>query len=296
MSNVANILNSKPNSDVFAARHRNYDEAVKCMQSEDKPRYSSLSQLQDAGLLGRYSVITRNLIRNESYKIPVSTAKEKLGQEELLIKDLRDALNQWDMDSSQPDQVLGSQAQRANNALKIVQDILNRKDGNGRYILGGINPNKQPCEDLVALSNIVDGVSTSNYTDSTPNKQEVEVCEGISVQFGLCASETAFKQVIATINKIKQGDVVDAASLKQEALRSLDLLALDNGENQQKVEKAKEYNSQSDIRLHKELEENFSVSQVAATQRVNDSMQVLMESMNLMMKQHKLDEAFNQAF
>lgn len=296
MSNVANILNSKPSGDIFAARHRNYDDAVKCMQSEDRPRYSTLSQLQDAGLLGRYSTITRNLIRNESYKIPASIAKEKLGQEELLIKDLRDALHECDRESSQPDEVLGTQEQRANKSLQIVQEILNRKDGNGRYIIGGINPNKQPCGDLVAVSNVIGGLPSANYTDSTPNKQEIEVCEGIKVQFGLCASEQAFRQVIATINQIKQGNTADAASLKQEALRSLDLLALDNGENLQKVEKAKEYKDQSDIRLHKELEETFSISQVEATQKVNDSMQVLMESMNLMMKQHKLDEAFNQAF
>jgi hypothetical protein len=296
MSSVSNILNSNPFSKASVNRFKDYEDAAKCTQSDDRSRYNTLSELQDSGLLGRYDTITRDLIRNESYKIPVSIAKEKLGQEELLIKDVREALHECTTNIDEQAQVLGTREERANKALKEIQQILNRKDSNGRYILGVINSSKQPCGDLVASSNIVDGVPSANYTEATSNRQEIAISDGTKVTFGLCASEPAFRQVIATINKIKSGTNVEAETLKQEAVKSLALLELNNGENLTKANEAKDYNDKSDIRLHKELEDSFSISRVQATQNLNCAMQALMESMTLMTKQHKLDDAFNQVF
>ena len=296
MSSVSNILNSNPASVSPVNRLKDYKDALKCSQSDDRLIYKTLSELQDSGLLVRYDTITLDLIRNESYKISINIAKEKLGQEGFLIKDVTEALNECARNIDEPCQVHGTREERANKALEIIQKILNRKDSNGQYILGGINSSKQPCRDLVATSNIVDNVPSANYTEATPNRQEIEVSEGNKVTFGLCASETAFRQVIATINMIKSGTAAEAEMLKQDALKSLALLELNNGENLIKVDEAKDYSGESDIRLHKKLEETFSLPHAEAIQKQSDAMQALVESMTLMTKQNKLDAEFNQAF
>jgi len=146
---------------------------------------------------------------------------------------------------------------------------------------------------LVANTNILlDGTISTNYTEATPNRQEITISDNDTVRYGLCANEPAFANVIATLNKIKTGTKEEAEAQKQEARKSLEVLALHNGENLKKIKDV----DNSPMKLHKELEDVFSIPPIAAIEKQNAEMQALLASFATMTKENRLTDAFNRTF
>jgi len=293
MSKVSDALNTNPNFGIYAAKNKSLERATKVINGDNKHKYLDLSSLQESGKADLYYRINISLVKIECCQIPTNNAKTKLNEEHFLLDNIQGLIAEANAADGQNAEVVGSRAERADKALKELEKILNTRDTTGQYMLGGIHSNEKPCRDLVAASNIVNGVGTANYTDARANKQAIAVSDRHSVECGLSANHPAFVKCVEFLNHLKNGHLNEAQAAYVTANKSLDKLQLENGENLKTVTDAEDYNATSKIELYTRLEEDFSVSVVEANQNIKDAMEALQILMIIMMKGNQLDKDLN---
>jgi hypothetical protein len=161
-----------------------------------------------------------------------------------------------------------------------------------------MNPDVAPVAvDLTAVSNIdpFNNITTS-YTNAAPSPTRVQVSDQDTVTLGgVTAANTAFAQMIGTINFFKRnnpanpvavppnpGDITLVESTRKQAIKSFDGLMIENGFSLQRLKIAGEFNGREQL-LAQDLEQDvFTKDPAAAIVEYRDSLEAYLAAIAIL--------------
>lgn len=290
MATSLDILNRLPGSrtDLISSARDRYNLAGKDINTPDTPKYRDQAELQKSGLTTEFNRLQDSLIAIGNYRLVAETAKNTLSTYGAKLQEIRGALTRFESDITNPTTTAGTIADRVNAVLKDVQNILNTKSSDGRYLFGGVNSDIAPCGDLVAGTNIdILNNTTTNFTTAASNSKLVQISDLHSVDIGLSANEQAFAKVIGAMNFIKRGAAVgslvnplgDAKSGENainDAKKLLDQLVVQNIRTTDVLKVAGDFNDDTEIRVLDNLEETFQKSNFDSAKELQDAREALL--------------------
>ena len=276
---VSDILNSTRDSNVGLIRNlqASYKKAAaKC--AEEKPqRFQSFSELGE--LSTTYNSIRRDLTMIGAYKVSAPIAESRLEKEFSALESIQEVIK--DVRKETADNIHGVQgtnADIANKALTRIQKVLNTLH-NGQYLFGGVNTTIKPCGDIVANNNIINDVVTTNYTTAVPNQIHINVSNIHKVPIGIDASNQAFVQTIAAMNKLKvlpQPNLEEVEQTLVKATSLLNELMLRNGEANDIIKEADKYNKSVELEANEKINSTFTIDPAEAASNLRDLQMALL--------------------
>lgn len=290
MATGLDILNRLPGSrtDLTSAARDRYNLAGKDINTPDTPKYRDQAELQKSGLTTEFNRLQDSLTAIGNYRLVAETAKNTLSTYGAKLQEIREALTRFESDITNPTTTAGTIADRVNAVLKDVQNILNTKSSDGRYLFGGVNSDIAPCGDLIAGTNIdVLNNTTTNFTTAASNSKLVQISDLHSVDIGLSANEQAFAKVIGAMNFIKRGQPVGAPgnplgdakngeNAINDAKKLLDQLVVQNIRTTDVLKVAGDFNDDTEIRVLDNLEETFQKSDFDSAKELQDAREALL--------------------
>jgi hypothetical protein len=186
-TSTSSILGSQlgRNSGKISELSSKLQDATKAASDGVKSKYDSRAGLETAGLGDIYDRTQRTLLIAESNKLNVDITFAKLSNDERALKEINDAVVQFQVELSSGSDTIGTKAERADRALVKIERVLTMQDSSGRYIFGGNDPYTNPLTTVDAdgnvvkislkeTSNLVEKLVTNNYaSDAGPNQTMV---------------------------------------------------------------------------------------------------------------------------
>lgn len=152
-----------------------------------------------------------------------------------MIKVAQDFKQSLALENSSGTQEVTNINQLGDAALGNIRGALNLKDG-ANYVFSGSKTNVEPVDDLTLSTNIINSTPTSRYYNGDDFKASLDVSSSLSVEYGITASNDAFKNLIGAINLAKNAEttntgVTAAGEMLDEAIDQLIALQAKIGDN-----------------------------------------------------------------
>lgn len=109
------------------------------------------------------------------------------------------------LENSDTNALVNDLASLADSSLDVISGSLNERI-NSSYIFAGSKTNIQPVNDLKRVNSVVGGESTVNYYNGDEFKAAVDASRSLRVEYGITASDPAFRDLIGAINKAKDAE------------------------------------------------------------------------------------------
>lgn len=238
----------------------NKEAFTKAINGAVAPQYTDLAELQDSGNSSIYNQALHDVVMGEVYKTTNLAVENKIGRQQLFINDIRKIINDFRNDFIAVINVTPSDTvtkiDLCNDTLAKITNVLNTRDTDGKYLLGGVNSTDVPCIDLTTFSNLdAGGNILNNYTTSASNTKEIVVSHNITVKVGFGASNKAFSTLIGAINRIKNSANVvptttEIAFLNKElndAVSGIDIIESNIINTRESIESAKVANDAATV-------------------------------------------------
>ena len=120
--------------------------------------------------------------------------------------------------------VLGKDISLTNNAknkyFPVITTNLNLNFEN-RFLFAGSRTDTKPVNDLANLTNIVNGVVTSNYYQGNSDVLSAQISDSLNLSYGVTANDSTFKNLIAAINNLITSETSEDGSLLATAFDEL---------------------------------------------------------------------------
>lgn len=289
---ISDILNSTRDSNNITAIRElqaSYRKTASQAVEPNSPRHQSFAELGEQAK--EFNKIREDLIMLEAYKTSAPIAESRLEKEFLALENIKKAIT--NVRKEMADNIHGAQgtsADIADRALVRIREILNTQN-NGQYLFGGVNSTTEPCGDLVPAgnNNIVAGVITTNYTTAAPNPIRFKVSSTHTAEAGIDASNEAFAQTIAAMNKLKvgkppigperaltQAELADVETTLTRAESLLDQLMVKNGRAKDIIKDAAEYNKSVEIEANERMGSTFEIGPAEAASHLNNAQMALL--------------------
>ena len=169
--------------------------------------YTSLGELQGDGSLPRLNECRAEIIQVKQCDNNCKAMNLDINQQTQLMADIRSEVTRfrgeiatYDVSSSL------TKEQMADKFFDNMELLLNRKGGDGNYILNPNNPKEAPVVEggLKKISNIINGKVTSNYTKTEANHDMIEVSSSTFVRKSQMHAGSEFvMQALAMANEFK---------------------------------------------------------------------------------------------
>lgn len=139
--------------------------------------------------------------------------------------------------------------QQANSILDSIRGALNSKDG-ANFLFGGSKTTTEPVTNLTYATSMDSTTPTANYYTGDDFKQAVDVSSSLRVEYGVTASDDAFKNLIGAINLAKtaestNGNYTDTGTLLNSAIEDLISLQARIGDNARIFDSSLDYNTKA---------------------------------------------------
>lgn len=199
------------------------------MQLTSNRKYSNLAEVVGAGLMPTIEEQRHILTNTDSDQRNQSQRRLCLEQIKNLIGQLQDVVTRLTQDRIRIDPSAPTSVVIANTALAEIEKILNTRTdgGSNSFLFGGIREDQPPISvDLTAISNLVNNLPTTNYTNASYSTDTVyQISEAHVVPTNLlCASDFAIQNLIGTCNILKQEPVNPTPQQKQDIDGRVDAL------------------------------------------------------------------------
>lgn len=274
---VSDILNSTRDSNVASIRdlQTSYRKAASKGVEESPQRFGNFSEL--GALSTEYNSIRRDLVMIGAYRVSAPIAESRLQKEFSALESIKKVITDVRKETADNlHRVQGTNADIADRALNRIQKILNTQD-NGQYLFGGVNSTTEPCGNLAA-TNIVQNVITTNYTSAAPNLMHINVSDIHKVSIGIDASNQAFAQTIAAMNRLKvlpvppsQPNLAELEQTLVQAESLLDQLMTKNGKAKDIIKDADGYNKSVELEANERINSTFTIGPAEAASNLKDA-------------------------
>ncbi|MDX1949852.1 MAG: hypothetical protein SFT90_05065 [Rickettsiales bacterium] len=165
--------------------------------------------------------------------------------------------------------------QEANSTLDRIRGSLNEKDG-AAFVFSGAKSDVEPVNDLKNSTNILNGQNTSNYYNGDDFISKVSASVTLEVDYGVTASNPAFKNLIASINRAKateasgEGANYDQAGTELEnAIDELISLRASIGNNTKVLEQMQEFHTRAKATFEIKFDEKNSPDIIELTTKTS---------------------------
>lgn len=171
----------------------------------------------------------------------------------------------------------------ANNTLDSIRGSLNAKDGSN-FVFAGSKTNTQPVGDLKSATNYVNGTATANYYKGDEFKGALDVSTALRIEYGVTASDGAFKNIISAINRAKDAEasggdgLEDAGTALEGAIDDLISLRAKMGNNAKVLEDSIEFHTRAKSIFEQKLSEKTSPDIVELSVEISQANAVLQAS------------------
>lgn len=171
----------------------------------------------------------------------------------------------------------------SNNALDSIRAALNTREG-ANFIFAGSKTNIEPVDNLKFSTNYVSGTATANYYNGDEFKSSVDVSKSLNIEYGVTASDDAFKNVIAAINRAKAAEANGGVGLEQagialdSAIDDLVSLRARMGNNAKVFEDSIDFHTSSKAILEQKLSDKTAPDIVQLSVEVSQANAVLQAS------------------
>ncbi|MCC2645958.1 MAG: hypothetical protein K0R02_23 [Rickettsiaceae bacterium] len=144
--------------------------------------------------------------------------------------------------------------------LGTIKSILNSKEG-GKALFGGFDQNDDPVNDIVNISNLVDGEATSSYTVGSQADITYEINGTNEITYNVVASDEAFVQIIGSCHLALEGKISESFEMLSKGRKLLSQTITEVGNNARLITDATELLRTQKLAIQTEYNELFSADQ-----------------------------------
>ncbi len=167
-----------------------------------------------------------------------------------------------------------------NSILDSITGLLNTRDG-ANFVFGGSKNNEEPVSNLKLSNNIVNGQPTAGYYNGDEFTFSVDASTSLRVEYGVTASDPAFKDLIGAINLSKTAERAGGAGLEEagilldKAIEELITLRADMGNNARIMEDSVEFHQRSKLVFEERLADKVTPNVIELSIQISQAETVL---------------------
>ncbi len=253
----------------------------------ENAKFDSRADLQDAGLDRQYDQLQAKLARVEIYDITSSLAQSKITSKKLALQDIRAIITKFQADSSNIAEIAPTKEELANEALKNIVSILNRKE-DGKYIFGGKNNNQPPVQlDITTLT--LDNID--DFTNVVPSENVTKISETYQVDLNMVNATNVqdlikalitYKEVDGEPGRIQTQTAIESGLKNHAKLETSVEIAL------KEIDSAQKENVATKASARQEIVSDFTMNVLESTNNMKSAMTSLLTSFSIAMADRRV--------
>ncbi|MDF2965149.1 MAG: flagellar hook-associated protein FlgL [Rickettsiaceae bacterium] len=248
---------------LMGMRNKMKDYAKYSDQAISGVKYRDFSDLSQDGLLKQYMELHKKLSQNQLNKDTNEIVKLRLEATDTQLQEI----TKLTLEAQRTLTEAQSAAKGAMNLPQIIKGYLGTlktslcTKENGKSLFGGFDYNDEPINDIVNISNLVDGEATSNYALSSQAKIEYEISGKNKIEYNILAGDEAFVKIIGSMHLALEDKLPEAAKMLEDGRKILSQRLTEVGNNQKLINDANILLQTQRLAMNEENNELFSADQ-----------------------------------
>lgn len=296
-TSLTSIMN-RPSSGAALENHTNKIQPKIRANSQKiltQENYTSLGELQGDGSLSRLNECRAEIIQVKQCDNNCKAMHLDINQQTQLMADIRSEVTRFrgEITTCKVSSPL-TRKQMADKFFDNMELLLNRKRGDGNYILNPNNPKEAPVVEggLKKISNIINGKVTSNYTKTEANHDTIEVSSSAFVRKSQMHAGSEFvMQALAMANEFKvNGSKNNIAYDKCQSCEEefFGQMSVKIGLDKKLIEESQVINSTQEARASEAASDLLAVNLPKVTSELSDFINSLMASFAITTKMNQV--------